>query len=245
MTISFCPASIRRALALSSAVMLILLTAAAAARPEGDPGRGAELYRACVSCHSLEPGSHLSGPSLAGLWGRQAGQADGYIRYSEGLRTADFTWDAETLTAWLADPQGMIPGTYMMFRGIADDQARADLIAFLAIATAPDGANAVVEQGLAPAAYVRGQKPDPLKSLPTDAQVTAIRHCRDSYFVTTADGIETPYWEMNVRLKLDTRETGPEPGKPAVLGAGMAGDRISVVFSSLEELTEFVREGCP
>ncbi|GIK96240.1 MAG: hypothetical protein BroJett029_04490 [Alphaproteobacteria bacterium] len=202
-------------------------------------------YRACVSCHSLEPGSHLTGPSLAGLWDRKAGRADGYIRYSQGLRSAEFTWDAETLNAWLVDPQGMIPGTYMVFGGIADDQARADLISFLAVATAPDGAKAVVEQNLAPATYVRGQKPDPLRSLAPDTQVTAIRHCQDSYFVTTADGVETPYWEMNVRLKLDTRETGPEPGKPAILGAGMAGDRVSIVFSSLEELNRLVAEGCP
>jgi cytochrome c len=224
---------------------LALAATADAVQAAGDARRGAEQYRACVSCHSLEPKSHLSGPSLAGLWGRQAGQADGYIRYSQGLRTANFTWDAETLTAWLIDPQGMIPGTYMVFRGIADDRARADLIAFLAVATAPDGATAVVERGLAPAAYVRGQKPDPLRLLSPEAQVTEIRHCRDSYFVTTADGTETPYWEMNVRLKLDTRETGPEPGKPAILGAGMAGDRVSIVFSGLKELTEFVREGCP
>src|SRR3546814_16586931 len=71
---------------------------------------------------------------------------------------------------------------------------------------------------------------------------TKVQHCRDSYCVTTADGAETPFWEMNVRLKLDTRETGPEPGKPAILGAGMAGDRVSIVFSSLEELTSFVTE---
>lgn len=238
------PVLMRRALALSGTMALLLLTAAAVARADGDAGRGGEQYRACVGCHSLERGSHLTGPSLAGIWGRRAGQADGYIRYSQGLSSADFTWDAETLNGWLADPQGMIPGTYMVFRGVADDQARADLVAFLAIATAPGGAKAVVERGLVPADHVRGQKPEPLGSLPPEGQVTEVRHCRDSYFVTTADGAETPYWEMNVRLKLDTRETGPEPDKPAIVGAGMAGDRVSIVFSSLEELTRFVAEGC-
>ena len=74
--------------------------------------------------------------------------------------------------------------------------------------------------------------------------MTKIRHCRDSYFVTTADGTETPYWEMNLRLKLDTRDTGPEPGKPVIVGSGMMGDRASVVFARLEELTRFIEEGC-
>lgn len=218
--------------------------ATAHAQTEGDARRGAESYRACVGCHSLEPGSHLTGPSLAGVWGRKAGQVVGFNRYSQGLKSADLTWDENTLNAWFADPRAMIPGTYMVFRGIENDRTRADLIAFLAVAMAPDGATAVVARGLAPAGYIRGQRPDPLRSAPLNVQVTKVRHCRDSYFVTTADGIETPYWEMNLRLKLDTRETGPEPGKPAILGAGMAGDRVSIVFSSLSELTSFIADGC-
>ena len=233
-----------RAVTVSLLSAVALAATMAQAQIEGDARRGAEQHRACVGCHSLETGSHLSGPSLAGLWGRKAGKADGFIRYSKRLKSADFTWGESTLNAWLADPRAMIPDTYMLIRGIANDRARADLIAFLAIAMAPDGAKAVVARGLAPAGYVRGQRPDPLRAVPSDAQVTRIRHCGDSYFVTTADGVETPYWEMNVRLKLDTRETGPKPGRPAVLGAGMVGDRVSIVFSSLQEITEFLMEGC-
>jgi len=227
---------------LLSAVALSATTAQA--QVEGDPKRGTAQYRACVACHSLEPGTHLTGPSLAGLWGRQAGEAKDFVRYSKGLSAAAFSWDGTTLDGWLADPRAMIPDTSMTFRGIADDQARADLVAFLEIAMAPGGAKAVLDRGLAPADHVRGQKPDSLKTAPPRAQVTKIRHCRDSYFVTTADGTETPYWEMNLRLKLDTRETGPEPGKPVIVGSGMMGDRASVVFARLEELTRFIAEGC-
>lgn len=221
-----------------------LFATVAQAQMDGDPKRGAAQYRACVACHSLEAGTHLTGPSLAGLWGTKAGQAEGFIRYSQGLKSAEFSWDETTLYAWLADPRSMIPDTSMTFRGITDDQARADLVAFLAIAMAPGGTKTVLDQGLAPAEYVRGQKPDSLKTAPPHAQVTKIRHCRDSYFVTTADGTETPYWEMNLRLKLDTRDTGPEPGMPVIVGSGMMGDRASVVFARLEELTRFIEEGC-
>ena len=49
---------------------------------------------------------------------------------------------------------------------------------------------------------------------------------------------------MNVRLKLDTRATGPAPGKSVVTGAGMQGDRVSVIFSSVEEIRRFVEEKC-
>ena len=233
----------RRTIGLSTA-MIAIAALVAPARAGGDAARGAKQYRACVGCHSLEPGSHLSGPSLAGRWGERAGEADGFMRYSKALRAAELSWDADTLNAWLADPQALVPGTFMAFRGIKDDQARSDLIAFLALAMAPGGGNAVVGQGLVPREYVRGQKPDALGLAPTEAVVIKVRHCRDSYFVATADGVETPYWEMNVRFKLDTRETGPEPGRPVVLGAGMAGDRVSIIFSSLQELKSFVADEC-
>src|SRR3546814_3724917 len=58
------------------------------------------LYRTCVACHSLEAGSHLTGPSLAGLWQGPAGKVEGFARYSAGLRSADFDWDATVLDAW-------------------------------------------------------------------------------------------------------------------------------------------------
>jgi cytochrome c len=229
---------------IASAFLVVLLAASAARAMNGDVKRGAKLYGSCVACHSLEPGVNLSGPSLAGLWDKPAGKNTSFVRYSKGLKEADFVWNADTLFAWVADPGVMVPGTYMTFRGLEEDQQRADIVAFLRIATAPDGAKRVVEQGLVPATYVRGQQPQPLASAPDKVRVTAIRHCSDSYFITTADGAVTPFWEMNVRLKLDTRATGPSPGKPVIAGAGMQGDRVSVIFSSVEEIKRFVEEKC-
>jgi cytochrome c len=218
------------------------VTAAGAA--EGDAKRGAEVYRACVSCHALAPGLHLSGPSLDGVWGRQAGTAAGFGRYSEGLKQAGFEWNAAALDGWLKDPQQMVPGTYMVFRGIDDAQARADLIAFLETAGRPGGGEKAVAQGLLPAAWLRAGAPEPLREPPPAARIAAIRHCGDSYFITTEDGRETPYWEKNIRLKIDSVETGPPPGVPVILQAGMGGDRFSLVFSSLADLTSIVEEKC-
>jgi len=216
----------------------------AAGQVPGDALRGGEVYRNCVACHTLEPGVHLSGPSLAGVIDRAAGTAEGFQRYSRRLKEAGFEWNDDTLNAWLADPAAMIPGTYMVFRGISNDQERADLIAFLNLATSPGGADAVVAQKIVPPEYIAGQRPEPLSTLSPKQQVTRVRHCGDTYFIETANGTETPYWEMNVRLKIDTRDSGPLPGKPAVIGAGMTGDRVSVVFSDLAELARFVVEKC-
>ena len=137
---------------MNSILITVTAVAALAAGHAGaqDAQRGVELYRVCAACHSLEPERHLSGPSLAGAFGREAGKAAGFDRYSAGLKAADFVWDADTLNAWLADPQAMIPGTTMSFPGIEDDSARADLVAFLTVAMAPGGHEAVVDQGLAP-----------------------------------------------------------------------------------------------
>ena len=73
----------------------------------------------------------MLGPSLAGVWGRKAGTAPGFTRYSEALKTSGVTWNAETLDAWLINPARFIPNNRMTFPGIDDATARADLIAYL------------------------------------------------------------------------------------------------------------------
>src|SRR3546814_17983512 len=90
-----------RLLAVTCVAALLLLASAAAA--EGDPKRGDEVYRACVACHALEPDLHLSGPSLDGFWGRQAGTAESFGRYSAGLKRAGFEWNAAALDGWLEE----------------------------------------------------------------------------------------------------------------------------------------------
>lgn len=227
---------------LSSA--LLVAAAASSALAEGDPARGAELYRACASCHALEPGLHLSGPSLAGVIGRQAGAAEGFARYSPDLKSAEFVWNDAALDGWLADPEAMIPGTYMVFAGIDDPEDRADLIAFLELLSRPGGVEAALAESLFPTAYLRGPAPQPIRNAPDQARTTAIRHCGDSYFIRSEDGRETPYWEKNVRLKIDSAETGPPAGIGVILRSGMAGDRISVVFASLADLIAIIEERC-
>ncbi|MDP7344655.1 MAG: cytochrome c family protein, partial [Alphaproteobacteria bacterium] len=58
------------------------------------------------------------------------------------------------------------------------------------------------------------------------------------------DGRETPYWEKNIPLKIDSVASGPPSGIGVLLGAGMRGDRFSVIFSSLFDLTSLIQEKC-
>ncbi|MFZ3237207.1 MAG: hypothetical protein WA184_17810, partial [Stellaceae bacterium] len=84
-----------------------IVTAVAAAA--GDAGDGARAFRLCAACHSLRPEVNMSGPSLAGIWGRKAGSLPNFPRYSAALAGASVVWNEQTLDAWLADPAAFIP----------------------------------------------------------------------------------------------------------------------------------------
>lgn len=230
--------------ALIVSAALIASTPLGCAQADGNPQRGAMVYGACAACHSLEPNLHLTGPSLAGLWEKKAGTQADFPRYSNALKQKDFVWNDATLYAWLANPQAFVPGTYMTFRGIHDEKQRNDLIAFLKIAMGPAGAKSAVAQKLIPADEARGQAPEPLENAGPEERVTAIRHCQNTFFVTTADGKERPFWELNLRLKVDSSSSGPKSDKPALLPAGMQGDRASIVFSSPAEIGKWIVEKC-
>lgn len=167
-----------------------------------------------------------------------------YGRYTEALKQADIVWDENTLNAWLAEPQAMVPGTTMTFRGIEDDETRMALIAFLQQALSEGGHEKVVSAGLIPESMALGQIPPNLSEVGNNQRITEIRHCRDAYYVTTADGARFPFWETNLRIKVDTSARGPGDGQPVLLRSGMAGDRVSVVFSSIENLRKQLDEKC-
>lgn len=223
---------IRIRLALLAACALSAAAATHAQTATGDVQRGARAARACMACHSFAPGQHLTGPSLAGVWGRKAGTAAGFGRYSDALRHSGLVWDRRALDAWLTDPAALVPGNAMSFPGIQDSRTRADVIAWLQ----------AVSSGTATAP--QRKLPD-LKKADPDARVTAIRACGDSYRVTTADGRTEVFWEFNLRFKTDGSPAGPAAGQPILIASGMQGDRASVVFSRYEEIADLVRRQCP
>jgi len=224
--------------ALCSGLLAMLLAASAQhalAGPNLENGR--QAYRKCVACHSLEKDAHRTGPSLFGLWNRKAGTADGFGRYSGALKSSGIRWNEEALDRWLENPQQMVPGNRMVFPGIEDGSERKDLIAFLKAATAQDGKPSAT-------LGMREQKPLNLKGLGENNQVTSIAHCEDTFEITTAAGETHQFWEFNVRLKSDTSENGPYPGKPGIIPAGMRGDRVSVVFAGPAEISPFIQNRC-
>jgi cytochrome c len=125
----------------------------------------------------------------------------------------------------------------MTFPGIKEAKDRRDVIAYLK----------AVSEGKAPGdgrgmTGMRREKLD-LRKAPDGGLVTAITHCGDSYTVGTADGKSQKIWEFNLRF--NSSKLGPLPGKPVSVGAGMHGDRASVVFASPKEISEFIKQSCP
>lgn len=225
-------------------VLLLSGTTLAHAEAIGDPALGARAYRPCAACHSLQPGVHLSGPSLANRWGKPAAAIRDYGRYTDAFKALDFVWDASTLDGWLDRPDRVAPGTTMTFRGIENAETRKNLIAFLEIAMGPHGVNKVVAAGLLSKTLAEGRVPPVLKAMPVHQQVTAIRHCGDGYRLTTADGTVRPIWETNLRIKIDTSPRGPTEGKPVLLASGQGGDRFTVVFANVSEIARFIVRNC-
>lgn len=117
----------------SAAEQQALLAALPAPYNTGDLENGRRQFGLCRSCHTVvEGGPNLTGPNLHGVFGRPAGAVEGY-RYSDALQTAGFTWDAERLDAWLANPRTYLPGNRMTFAGLSDPKKRLDLIAYLKV----------------------------------------------------------------------------------------------------------------
>ena len=224
---------------------IVPLALAALASPvlaAGDAQRGAQLFRQCMACHSVQPGEHMTGPSLAHVWNRKAASAADFVRYSEALKRSGVTWNEVMLDAWLAEPAKFLPGNAMTFPGVRDAQARQDLIAYLKAVDAKKAPPVAMKKGGGMMGMAR-ERPD-LKQAPPSGQVRSLRYCRDTYTVETADGKVEKVWEFNLRFKSDSSKLGPAPGKPVIVGAGMQGDRASVVFSSPREISQFVLSSC-
>ena len=209
----------------------------------GDPNRGAQAFRACAACHSVVPGEHMTGPSLANTWNHKAGSAEGFARYSDAMKRLDAKWDERTLEKWLADPERFLPGTTMTFPGMKDPKARRDVIAYLKAVTEGKAQPAPQPGGAGMMGMAR-QKMD-LKTAPPAGQVRSIRHCGDTYIIETADGRTEKMWEFNLRFKTDSSKLGPRAGQPVAVGAGMQGDRASIVFASPKEISAAIAESCP
>jgi cytochrome c len=106
--------------------------AAAPVETQASPSSKPPLaFAQCMSCHTVEAGKNLIGPSLYAVVGRKAASLPGYA-YSDALKKSGLTWDKATMDKWLTAPARLVPGTKMTFFGLSDAAKRKELIEWLA-----------------------------------------------------------------------------------------------------------------
>jgi cytochrome c len=211
-------------------------------RAKDDIREGASMYRACYYCHSLQPGLHLTGPSLANLWGKKAGRVEGFNLYSSAMKQTSKSWDESNLKTWLANPHLAIPGTTMTYEGIKHSDTLEGMIKFLKVAMGPDGFKKVLEVKLLDRETATGQLQNDVSHASSKERIKEIVHCGQIYELTTENGEQTRHWEINIHMMVDSSEKGPPAGKPARIAIGSMGDRFAVVFHEPGEIGKVVKE---
>ena len=98
-----------------------------------DAAKGAAGAKACAACHDFTKGGpNKTGPGLWDVVDRAIAAHEGFA-YSDGMKARSAEkWTYENLDAFIKDPKTATPKTKMAFAGVKKDQARADIIAYLA-----------------------------------------------------------------------------------------------------------------
>jgi cytochrome c len=116
---------------LIAAIVALSVGPACASLAAGDAAAGQAIFHTkCALCHSAVAGQNRVGPSLFGVVGRKAGSAANY-NYSDANKNSGKTWDDATLDVYLTNPKALVPGTKMIFPGLADAGDRGHVIAYL------------------------------------------------------------------------------------------------------------------
>jgi hypothetical protein len=107
----------------------LLAASAPALGADATAGKTVFMQR-CSICHSAEPGDNggAQGPSLAGVFGRHSASDKGFS-YTAALTAANLTWDAPTLSRFLASPTTVVPGSAMVV-AVPNESDRGNLIAY-------------------------------------------------------------------------------------------------------------------
>jgi len=113
----------------------------------GDPVRGEQVFKQCVTCHKVGEGARNGvGPQQNGVIGRPAGTVEGYS-YSALNKAAGengLVWTEDNIFAYLPDPNAFLKkfltdkgkpelatgSTKMVFK-LPNEQQRRDVIAYL------------------------------------------------------------------------------------------------------------------
>lgn len=95
-----------------------------------DASAGESIWRQCSACHNIDSEANGTGPHLVGVVGRPQAAVGDYA-YSAAFAELAGEWTPEELNGFLENPSEWVPGTKMTYRGLADVEDRANLIAYM------------------------------------------------------------------------------------------------------------------
>lgn len=112
--------------------------AAAAEKPiaallaTADPAKGAEVFKKCAACHTInQGGANGVGPNLYGTLGEEIAHGKAGFAFSDALKKVGGTWNFDNMSEWLKSPRKFADGTKMTFAGLGKVEDRANLLAYL------------------------------------------------------------------------------------------------------------------
>ena len=88
------------------------------------------VFSQCIGCHIIRDKTHGIGPDLANVVGNQVASHKNFP-YSQALQQFGGRWTYERLDAFLENPSKAVPGTTMLFPGVADPEARKEIIQYI------------------------------------------------------------------------------------------------------------------
>jgi cytochrome c len=97
----------------------------------GDAAAGEKVFAKCKACHQVGEGAkNAVAPELNGLSGRKAGSVEGY-NYSEPMKASGIAWDEASFKEFIKNPKAKVPGTKMIFQGLASEGDQDNVWAYL------------------------------------------------------------------------------------------------------------------
>lgn len=152
----------------------------AALLPKADAAKGAEVFKKCAACHTVnQGGANGIGPNLWGTLGEGVAEGKGGFAFSDALKKTGGKWDFDKMNAWLTSPRKFAPGTKMTFAGLSKPEDRADVILYLntqgsnlPLPAAP-AADAKADAGKAGAAPANAAAPAEAAAAPANAAAPA------------------------------------------------------------------------
>ncbi|PPD45329.1 MAG: cytochrome c family protein [Methylocystis sp.] len=116
---------------LTFAASVAFAASAGQAFAAGDAGAGEKVFAKCKACHQVgESAKNAVAPQLNGISGRKAGSVEGY-NYSEPMKGSGITWDEASFKEFIKNPKAKVPGTKMIFQGLASEGDQDNVWAYL------------------------------------------------------------------------------------------------------------------